>query len=211
METIKIIESISKYFDCEITGSFKFYMLGLLENYGDIDIITTKEEKIKIVEFIKDNGFYQDYTTKYQEALNDPWSYVHKWSEETKEKNRNEKIYFDYFTNGKEKIHFILVKKVEKINEIKSNLKFGVPILNISCSAFIVILIGNARISRSLSLSFQKSRRSKVEVCRVGYVRAYWIGSFMSGQPSCAMTEPSQNWTIEWMMLCGWTTTCILS
>ena len=37
------------------------------------------------------------------------------------------------------------------------------------------------------------------------------IGSFMSGQPSCAMTEPSQNWTIEWMMLCGWTTTCILS
>ena len=117
METIKIIESISKYFDCEITGSFKFYMLGLLENYGDIDIITTKEEKIKIVEFIKDHGFYQDYTTKYQEALNDPWSYVHKWSEETKEKNRNEKIYFDYFTNGKEKIHFILVKKVEKINE----------------------------------------------------------------------------------------------
>ena len=58
-------------------------------------------------------------------------------------------------------------------------------------------------------VSFQKSRRSKVEGWRVGYVRAYWIGSFMSGQPSCAMTEPSQNWTIEWMMLCGWTTTWI--
>ena len=117
MEVKELIERTLKYFDCEITGSFKFHLLGLLEKYNDIDIITRTEEKKKIIEFIKDFGFYQAYTTKYQEALNDPWCYVHKWSEETKEKNRNEKVYFDYFTNGKEQIHFIIVNKVEKIND----------------------------------------------------------------------------------------------
>ena len=117
METKQIIEKAVKYFNCDITGSFKFYLLGLLEKYNDIDIITTADEKPKIIEFIKDFGFYQAYTTKYQQALNDPWCYVHKWSEETKEKNRNEKVYFDYFTNGRDIIHFVLVKKVENIND----------------------------------------------------------------------------------------------
>jgi len=117
METKQIIEKAVKYFNCDITGSFKFYLLGLLEKYNDIDIITTADEKPKIIEFIKDFGFYQAYTTKYQQALNDHWCYVHKWSEETKEKNRNEKVYFDYFTNGRDIIHFVLVKKVENIND----------------------------------------------------------------------------------------------
>ena len=31
----------------------------------------------------------------------------------------------------------------------------------------------------------------------------------MSGRPSWAFTEPSQNCTAEWMMLCGWMSTCI--
>ena len=117
MELKELMSRVVKYFDCDITGSFKFYLVGLLEKYNDIDIITTAEEKHKIIEFIKDFGFYQAYTTKYQQALNDPWCYVHKWSEETKEKNRNEKVYFDYFTNGRDKVHFVVVvKKVDKIN-----------------------------------------------------------------------------------------------
>ena len=33
----------------------------------------------------------------------------------------------------------------------------------------------------------------------------------MSGGPIWAFTEPSANSTIEWMVLCGWTTTSILS
>lgn len=117
MKIKELIERVLKYFNCEITGSFKFYLQGILSKYNDIDIITTAEEKPKIIEFIKDFGFYQPYTNKLQEALNDPWCYVHKWSEETKEKNRNEKVYFDYFTNGRDKIHFIITKKVDKIND----------------------------------------------------------------------------------------------
>ena len=33
----------------------------------------------------------------------------------------------------------------------------------------------------------------------------------MSGGPICALTDPSANSTMEWMVLCGWTTTSILS
>ena len=117
MENKEIIEKVLKYFNCEVTGSFKFYSLGLLESFGDIDIITTKEEQVKIIEFLKDFGFYQAYTTKLAEAMSDPWSYVHKWRDETREKARNEKVYFDYFTNGKGVVHFTIVNKVEKIND----------------------------------------------------------------------------------------------
>lgn len=117
MENKEIIEKVVKYFDCEITGSFKFYSLGLLESFGDIDIITTKEEQVKIIEFLKDFGYYQAYTTKLAEAMNDHWSYVHKWSDESREKARNEKVYFDYYTNGKVVVHFTIVNKVEKIND----------------------------------------------------------------------------------------------
>ena len=38
METKQIIEKAVKYFNCDITGSFKFYLLGLLEKYNDITI-----------------------------------------------------------------------------------------------------------------------------------------------------------------------------
>ena len=37
------------------------------------------------------------------------------------------------------------------------------------------------------------------------------MGSRMSGQPSCAITAPSTNSTIEWMIDSGWTTTLIWS
>ena len=43
----------------------------------------------------------------------------------------------------------------------------------------------------------------------VGVRQAYWIGSRMSGVPSCALREPSTNWTAEWTTLCGWMTTSI--
>lgn len=117
MEIKELIEKITRYFNCEITGSFKFYSLGLLEKYNDIDIITTSEEKSKIIEFIKDFGFYQAYETEYQKACSDRYSYVHKWRESDIEKAKNTKVYFDYFTNGKEQIHFVIVKKIEKIND----------------------------------------------------------------------------------------------
>ena len=117
MEIKELIERTLKYFDCDITGSFKFHLLGLLEKYNDIDIITTSEEKSKIIEFIKDFGFYQAYETEYQKACSDRYSYVHKWRESDIEKAKNSKVYFDYFTNGKEQIHFIIVNKVEKIND----------------------------------------------------------------------------------------------
>ena len=44
-----------------------------------------------------------------------------------------------------------------------------------------------------------------------GCVRAYWMGSRMSGVPSWAFSEPSMNWTAECTTLCGWTTTSIAS
>ena len=37
------------------------------------------------------------------------------------------------------------------------------------------------------------------------------MGSRMSGNPSCAFTDPSTNSTMEWMIDCGWTTTWIFS
>ncbi len=46
---------------------------------------------------------------------------------------------------------------------------------------------------------------------RSGCVRAYWMGSRMSGVPSWAFNEPSMNWTAECTTLCGWTTTSIAS
>ena len=45
------------------------------------------------------------------------------------------------------------------------------------------------------------------EGSRSGYVRAYWMGSLMSGVPSCAFKEPSTNCTAEWTTLRGWMTT----
>ena len=44
-----------------------------------------------------------------------------------------------------------------------------------------------------------------------GKQRANWIGSLMSGSAIWAMTAPSSNSTIEWMIDSGWTTTLILS
>ena len=46
---------------------------------------------------------------------------------------------------------------------------------------------------------------------RSGCVRAYWMGSRMSGVPSWAFREPSTNRTAEWTTLCGCTTTSIAS
>src|SRR4051794_19436395 len=46
---------------------------------------------------------------------------------------------------------------------------------------------------------------------RSGYVRAYWMGSRMSGVPSWALREPSRKRTAEWTTLCGWITTSIAS
>ena len=42
-------------------------------------------------------------------------------------------------------------------------------------------------------------------------IRDSWIGSFISGVPSCAITAPSTYSTIEWITLCGCTTTCTSS
>ena len=49
--------------------------------------------------------------------------------------------------------------------------------------------------------------RAQVIGTRSGHVTAYWMGKHMSEWESCASTEPSTNSTIEWTMLCGWTTT----
>ncbi len=46
---------------------------------------------------------------------------------------------------------------------------------------------------------------------RRGYVIAYWIGSRMSGVPSCALSEPSTKATAECTTDWGWTTTSIRS
>ena len=46
---------------------------------------------------------------------------------------------------------------------------------------------------------------------RSGQVKAYWIGSFMSGGLSWAITEPSLYSTIECTIDCGWITTAIWS
>ena len=46
---------------------------------------------------------------------------------------------------------------------------------------------------------------------RSGHVNAYWIGSFMSGGLSWAITEPSLYSTIECTIDCGWITTAICS
>ena len=48
MKIKELIERVLKYFNCEITGSFKFYLQGMLSKYNDIDIITTAEEKPKM-------------------------------------------------------------------------------------------------------------------------------------------------------------------
>ena len=59
------------------------------------------------------------------------------------------------------------------------------------------------RLSKS-SLPVSMLRRSSLH-------SAYCIGSLISAVPSCAMTAPSRNCTMEWMMLPGWTTTCMRS
>ena len=46
---------------------------------------------------------------------------------------------------------------------------------------------------------------------RFGHVKAYRMGSFMSGVPSCAIIAPSRYSTSEWMMLWRWTTTSTCS
>ena len=56
-----------------------------------------------------------------------------------------------------------------------------------------------------------RSRRSPLSGKRSGNEKAYCMGRRMSGTPSCAFTAPSQNCTALWTMLCGWTSTCILS
>jgi hypothetical protein len=58
METKQIIEKAVKYFNCDISGSFKFYLLGLLEKYNDIDIIFTNENNhydvhLKIIQLLQ--------------------------------------------------------------------------------------------------------------------------------------------------------------
>ena len=46
---------------------------------------------------------------------------------------------------------------------------------------------------------------------RSGKVKAYWMGSSISGAASCATTLPSINSTAEWTTLWGWTSTVICS
>ena len=55
-----------------------------------------------------------------------------------------------------------------------------------------------------------KRRRERFST-RSGYVKAYWMGSRMSGGLICAFTEPSTNSTIEWIMLWWWMTTSMFS
>src|SRR5579883_2492025 len=53
---------------------------------------------------------------------------------------------------------------------------------------------------------FTRSRNSTPEAILSGHASAYAMGVRMSGEPSCAMSEPSRYSTREWMMLCGCTT-----
>ena len=65
--------------------------------------------------------------------------------------------------------------------------------------------------SKVRSLHSKKSNRLKSFFRRFGNPKAYWIGNFMSGRPICALTDPSWNCTMEWMIDCGCTTGTICS
>eukprot|EP01022_Parablepharisma_sp_SALTPOND_P013892 TRINITY_DN1866_c0_g2_i1.p1 TRINITY_DN1866_c0_g2~~TRINITY_DN1866_c0_g2_i1.p1 ORF type:complete len:1951 (-),score=559.27 TRINITY_DN1866_c0_g2_i1:2287-8139(-) len=56
-----------------------------------------------------------------------------------------------------------------------------------------------------------RSSGATPEAIRSGQASALAMGVRMSGLPSCASTEPSAQETMEWITLCGWITTSILS
>ena len=59
--------------------------------------------------------------------------------------------------------------------------------------------------------SFVKSSGSTGASQRSGYDSANWMGMRMSVVPRCAFTLPSEYSTMEWMALCGCTTTLMRS